>query len=76
MYPRKELTALAARKHALQADCARLRATCAAAVVEVARPVGWLDRAVVAWRRARPLLRWLPALALWRAWRARAAPRD
>lgn len=57
MYPERELIRLAAYKTALGRDIDLRRRQCAAAAIEVARPLQWLDRAAVWWRRVAPFVR-------------------
>ena len=57
MYPRGQLTELAARKTLLQARIAVRRWECAAAMVEIARPLAFVDRGVAAWRRISPIVK-------------------
>jgi hypothetical protein len=56
MYPTRELTDLARRKATLRAAIAQRRRECVVAVREVAKPLEWLDRAQLLWRRVAPLL--------------------
>lgn len=55
MYPAGELNELATRKALLRLRIATRRLECAQAASELARPLGWIDRAVAAWRRISPL---------------------
>ncbi len=57
MYPRQELTLLAARKSELRRRISIRRSECSAAAERLARPIAWIDRAYATWRRASPLLR-------------------
>ena len=59
MYPTGKLTELATRKAVLQARIAVRRWECAAAAVELARPVALLDRGIAAWRRISPIVKLL-----------------
>jgi len=59
MYPDRELTELTERKQLLQARIALRRWECAAAAAELARPVAGIDRAVGAWRRVSPFVKFL-----------------
>lgn len=63
MYPRDELSRLDAHKAALRMRIARRRVQCAEAMQGVMRPLAWLDRAVIFWRRVSPLAK-LAALPL------------
>jgi hypothetical protein len=56
MYPRRELTNLAANKARLQRQLARQRAASAMAAAELGRPIAWLDHARSRWRRVSPLV--------------------
>jgi hypothetical protein len=55
MYPSGELNVLALRKAAVQARIAAHRWQCAAAAVELARPLAWIDRAHARWKSISPL---------------------
>jgi hypothetical protein len=55
MYPSGQLAELATRKAMLQARIAVRRWECAAAAVELARPVALLDRGIEMWRRVSPI---------------------
>lgn len=59
MYPQGELTHLAARKTLLQARITIHRLECTLAVVEIARPFAWIDRALQTWHRFSPMLKML-----------------
>ena len=59
MYPHGELNRLAARKTLLQARIAVRRLECTLAVVEIARPFAWIDRALQTWHRVSPMLKML-----------------
>jgi hypothetical protein len=59
MYPHGELTHLAARKTLLQARITVRRLECTLAVMEIARPFAWIDRALQTWHRISPMLRML-----------------
>ncbi len=63
MYPREELTRLAAHKAVLIRKIGLERAQCEEAARGVLRPVELLDRMMILWRRLRPWLR-LTALPL------------
>src|SRR5690348_8377821 len=56
MYPARELTELARKKSVLREAIARRRIECMASAAEVAKPVEWIDRAQLLWRRAAPWL--------------------
>jgi hypothetical protein len=55
MYPRRELTRLAARKVALRHDIALRRAQCVAAATRLAQPLAWFDRLAAFTRRLAPV---------------------
>ncbi|HVS54354.1 MAG TPA: hypothetical protein VHD62_18505 [Opitutaceae bacterium] len=55
MYPAGELNHLAARKALLRLRIAEHRLQCAQAADELARPLGWIDRALARWRSISPL---------------------
>ena len=55
MYPKEELTRLAAHKTALRRGIALRRIQCAEAAARVGRPLAWLDRVLAFWRRLSPL---------------------
>ncbi len=57
MYPDRQLTLLAARKDELRRSIALGRAECAAAAVQVVRPLELLDRMLALWRRFSPLVK-------------------
>jgi hypothetical protein len=59
MYPKGELDELAERKMLLQARIAVRRWECAAAAVEVARPIAFLDRGIEMWQRVSPIVKFL-----------------
>ncbi|MEO6006283.1 MAG: hypothetical protein ABIZ04_23790 [Opitutus sp.] len=63
MYPAAELNALARRKALLRARISLDRLRCTALAAEVARPIDWVDRALVQWRRISPFAK-LAALPL------------
>ena len=66
MYSHQELNRLAAHKAVLGLRIARHRADTVTAAAGVLRPLAWCDRALVAWRRASPLLKFaaVPAAVL------------
>jgi hypothetical protein len=55
MYPREELTSLAASKSALRQRIFARRSECAAAAARLARPIAWIGRVHSSWRRFSPL---------------------
>ena len=55
MYPKQELTQLAAYKAALQQQIAIRRTCCAEAAAQVTRPFELLDAMLALWRRLSPL---------------------
>jgi hypothetical protein len=57
MYPDRELRRLAAHKASLRRDITLRRAQCVEAAALVARPLEWLDRALVLWRRVSPFVK-------------------
>jgi hypothetical protein len=57
MYPRAELTSLAASKLALRRQIFIRRSECAAAAARLAQPIVWIDRAYATWRRISPLVK-------------------
>ena len=57
MYPQHELTRLAAHKAVLRERIGAHREACAAGLAGVMRPLAWLDRAVVLWRKISPFAR-------------------
>jgi len=57
MYPKEELTSLAASKSALRLRISVRRSECAAAAARLARPIRWVDRAHARWRRLSPLVK-------------------
>jgi hypothetical protein len=59
MYPRGELIELAERKRLLQARIAVRRWECAAAVVELSRPIAHVDRGIALWQRISPFMKLL-----------------
>jgi hypothetical protein len=59
MYPSGELSRLASRKALLHARIAVRRWECAAAVVEISRPIAALDRAAQTWHRISPFVKLL-----------------
>ena len=59
MYPGGELARLAQRKAILQARIAVRRWECAAAVVELTRPIAQVDRGIEMWQRISPFLKLL-----------------
>lgn len=63
MYPRRELSELAARKALLQARIAVHRAQCLDAAEEIARPLALVDRGLALWRRVSPMVKLLTAPA-------------
>jgi hypothetical protein len=63
MYPTGELNTLALRKAAVRARILRDRLRCVAFAAEVARPINWLDRALIQWRKISPVAK-LAALPL------------
>ena len=54
MYPAAELNALARRKAVLRARISLDRLHVVALATEVARPIDWLDRVIVQWRKISP----------------------
>lgn len=54
MYPAAELNALARRKAVLRARISLDRLRVVALSTEVAKPINWLDRAMVQWRKISP----------------------
>lgn len=74
MYPSGELNRLARRKAALHHRIAGTRLRCAAAAGGVARPIDWLDRLMVQWRRISPVAK-LAAVPLGLLLRSRFGPR-
>src|SRR4051812_38774818 len=63
MYPSAELNNLARRKAVLLARISLDRLRCVALAAEVARPINWLDRALIQWRKISPIAK-LAALPL------------
>jgi hypothetical protein len=57
MYPRQELTILAARKAALLDLIAARREVCADAAARAARPLEIIDGGIARWRRLSPLVK-------------------
>ncbi len=57
MYPHGELAGLEVYKTALRRRIAARRVECAVAAEGAMRPLLWLDRAVVLWRKIRPFAR-------------------
>ena len=55
MYPQRQLTLLADRKAVLRQSIARRRDQLAMDAMQVAKPMEWLDRALVLWSRIPPL---------------------
>ena len=55
MYTHDELSRLAAHKAVLRQRIATHRVRCVDALVGVARPLAWLDRAADLWRRISPM---------------------
>ena len=55
MHPQSELACLAARKRALRERIQTHRASCAAAVTVVTRPLRWLDQLLAVWRGLAPV---------------------
>lgn len=55
MYSHDELSRLETHKAAVIVRIAQRRRQCAAAMEGVMRPLDWLDRAVVFWRRVSPM---------------------
>lgn len=51
MYPRRELSELAARKAVVQARIAVHRSECVVAAAQIASSFGWVDRLNTQWRR-------------------------
>ncbi|MEO7599369.1 MAG: hypothetical protein ABIV50_10580 [Opitutus sp.] len=54
MYPAAELNALARRKAILRARISLDRLRMVALSAEVVRPINWLDRVIVQWRKISP----------------------
>ena len=54
MYPQRELIRLGVHKAALRRRIARRRADCVSSARRILRPVAWLDRLLVLWRRVSP----------------------
>jgi hypothetical protein len=61
MYPARKLSALTARKAALQRNIQMRGEQCAAGGTVVVRPRAWLDRVLVSWRQLAPLAQRLAA---------------
>ena len=59
MYPSGELGRLAQRKRILQARIAVRRLECAAAAIELARPIAYVDRGIELWHRVAPFFKFL-----------------
>lgn len=57
MFPRGELTILAARKEILQLRIAARRAQIQVSAERVTRPLGWIDHVLERWRSVSPLVR-------------------
>jgi len=57
MFPRGELTILAARKEILRLRIAARRAQIQACALRVTRPLGWIDHMLERWRSISPLVR-------------------
>ena len=55
MYPSPELTDLAGRKAVLKARISRDRLRCATMAAEAARPLQWIDRLILQWRKIPPM---------------------
>lgn len=55
MYPSSELTELAGRKAVLRARISLDRLRCATMAAEAARPLHWIDRVILQWRRIPPM---------------------
>ena len=54
MYPAAELDALARRKAVLRARISLDRLRVTALATEVAKPIDWIDRAIIQWKRISP----------------------
>jgi hypothetical protein len=54
MYPQRELIRLGVHKAALRRRIGRRRADCVSSATRIFRPVAWLDRLLVLWRRVSP----------------------
>jgi hypothetical protein len=80
MYPRAELTELAARRAALQTRIAARRALTATVAARVIRPLAKFDQLHARWRKVSPVLkiaavplafvlkqRFFPGVSLWRS---------
>jgi hypothetical protein len=74
VYPSEELTALAHRKSALRSRIAMNRLRCTALAAEVARPIAWIDRFLVQWRKISPFTK-IAALPLGYLLRRKLLPR-
>jgi hypothetical protein len=74
MYPQAELRVLAARKAALRHRIHEGRVECAEAIVTLARPIEWLDRALAQWKKLSPVLK-LAAVPLVLLLKRKMAPR-
>jgi len=61
MYSNRELTRLATHKAALRRRIAAHRSEIAGAAARLARPVAWLDRVILFWRRIQPVMRYAVA---------------
>jgi len=74
MYPQRELIDLALRKAELRREIAHHRADCVVAAGRVLKPLEWLDKVVVFFRKVSPLA-WLAAVPLALAFKKKVAPR-
>lgn len=54
MYPTRQLTILELRKIAVRQRIAVTRWECVSLAAEAARPIAWVDRALVQWRKISP----------------------
>lgn len=57
MYPAGELRRLAARKALLEARISMRRLQCMVHGAELARPIGWIDRAWTHWKKISPFVK-------------------
>jgi len=57
MYPTAELMLLQRGKASVRARIATNRLYCAALAAEVAKPIGWLERTLVQWRKISPFMK-------------------
>jgi hypothetical protein len=57
MYPNRDLAGLAARKAIVHARIEVRRWECAAAFVELSRPIAMVDRGIEAWRKISPFVK-------------------